>query len=182
MEVAVAPEHLQRGAQSSEWGCGEGKQQNSDSLRETENGRNLMRYGARLFVARTKKTATNNSVFLKSSHLQYYLVLPQTPESGVFLYYITDEEMEMLTRKQRLHPSGNSVWGFYYRPISCGYWFHHLLVTCEMWSVPGWDRLAWELNWPMRATHLPWHMPYECTTKVGTIAVIVITLIITNIP
>lgn len=27
VEVAVAPEHLQRGAHSSEWGCGEGKQQ-----------------------------------------------------------------------------------------------------------------------------------------------------------
>lgn len=93
-----------------------------------------MRYRARLFVARTKKTATNNSVFLRSSHPQYYLVLPQTLGSGVFLCYITDEEMEMLTRKQRLHPSGNSVWVFTTDQSaavigSTTYW---LLVKCDL--------------------------------------------------
>lgn len=61
---------------------------------------------------------SNNSVFLRRSHPRYYLVLPQTLESGVFFYPLTGEETEMLTRKQRLHPSGNSVRVFYYRPIS----------------------------------------------------------------
>lgn len=76
---------------------------------------------------------SNNSAFLRSSQPQYYLVLPQTLESGVFLCLLTDEETEMVTGKQRLHPSGKSVWDFTtdQSAVIIGSTTYWLLVKCD---------------------------------------------------
>lgn len=137
VEVDIAPEHIKEGCAFIRVGLW---RRQTELRIQTLWGRTMGTWSTRLgcLLPEQRKMIPNNSVFLRSGHAWCCLILLQTLESEVFLCPLTNKEMEMLTRKQKLYPVDNLVRVFYYRQIrlSIGSTTYWLLDHVVLLSLP----------------------------------------------